>query len=85
MNKERVASILERDTEITIQDWLSRVERSEELTAVPLRRPEGTGHLPLLLSDIIDRLRLHSTARAHVSRSAREHGVLRRMQSIVSR
>jgi ActR/RegA family two-component response regulator len=80
MNKERVAAILERDTDVTIQDWLAHVERSEELISVPLRGPERTGHLPLLLGDIIDRLRLHSTAKAHVSRSAREHGVLRRMQ-----
>jgi hypothetical protein len=80
LNKERVASILEHDTEAIIQDWQSRVEGREELTAVPLRFPERTAHLPLLLGDIIDRLRLPSTAKALVSRSAREHGILRRLQ-----
>ncbi|MGA2429463.1 MAG: response regulator [Candidatus Acidiferrum sp.] len=80
IDNERVAAILERETAAIIQDWLSHVERSVELTAVPLRRPQRTGHLPLLLADIIDRLRLHSIAKAHISRNACAHGALRCIQ-----
>jgi YesN/AraC family two-component response regulator len=34
--KERVAEILERDAEPTIRDWMSKVERNEELSCVSL-------------------------------------------------
>src|SRR5450755_2501279 len=54
---ESVASILERDTEITIQNWLELVDQDAELTCIPLGRNERTGHLPKLLRDIILRLR----------------------------
>ena len=80
VNKERVAAILERDLQVTIENWMSRVERTEELTAISLNYQERTGHLPLLLSDLICRLRLPPDAQSPISRAAREHGVLRRMQ-----
>ena len=80
VNKERVAAILERDLDATIQNWMSRVEHTEELTAISLSYQERTGHLPLLLGDLVRRLRLAPTAECPISRAAREHGILRRRQ-----
>ena len=80
LNKEPVAAILERDLDATIQHWMSRVERTEELTAIPLSYQERTGHLPLLLHDLVCRLRFSLHAKAPLSRAAREHGILRRKQ-----
>jgi DNA-binding response OmpR family regulator len=64
-NKERVAAILERDLDPTIQNWMSRVEPNEELTTISLNHQERTGHLPRLLGDLVRRLRAapgHNTA-----------------------
>jgi ActR/RegA family two-component response regulator len=80
LNKDPVATILERDMDSTIQNWMSRVERNEELTAISLGGEERTGHLPQLLSDLVCRLRRPPTAKASYSSAAREHGVLRRKQ-----
>ena len=80
VKKERVAAILERDAGSTIQNWLSRVERNEELTGIPLSYRERTGHLSLLMDDLVRRLRLVPTAKLPISIAAREHGVLRRRQ-----
>ena len=80
MNKERVAAILERDLDVTIQMWMSRVDHTNELTAISLTYQERTGHLPLLLNDLVRRLRLPPEAESPISRAAREHGLLRRKQ-----
>jgi DNA-binding response OmpR family regulator len=80
LNKEPVAAILERDLDATIQHWRSRVERTEELTAVSLTNEERTAHLPLLLKDLVLRLCLAPTAKAPISLAAREYGNLRRKQ-----
>ncbi len=80
MNKETVAAILERDLDATIQSWISRVEHTEELTAISLTYQERTGHLPLLLGDLARRLRLAPDATGPISRAAREHGTVRRKQ-----
>jgi CheY-like chemotaxis protein len=80
MNKERVSAILDRDVDSTVRNWLSLMERNEELAAIPLSLLERTGHLPLVLADLIRRLRLPADTRAVVSSSAREHGVLRQKQ-----
>ena len=80
MNKEQAATILERDEDQIINDWMSRVDHSEELTAIVLLPLQRTGHLRLVLDDIVRRLRLPATAKALTSIAAREHGVLRRMQ-----
>jgi len=79
-NKERVAAILDRDLDTTIQMWMSRVEHTEELTAISLTYRERTGHLPLLLNDLVRRLRLPPDAKSPISSAAREHGILRRKQ-----
>ena len=78
--KESVAGILDRDAEATIQHWLSRVERNEELAALPLSFTERTGHLPRLMRDLVRRLRLPPNSQLLVSDAAQEHGILRRNQ-----
>jgi CheY-like chemotaxis protein len=80
MRKERVAEILERDAKSAIRSWMSKVEQNGELSAVPLGYQERTGHLPLLLSDLVCRLRLPPDAQPPISRAAREHGILRHEQ-----
>jgi len=77
---ESVASILEHDLDATIQDWMALVEHDEELTCIPLSFEDRTGHLPNLIADLVNRLRLPPTAKANISVAAREHGDLRRKQ-----
>jgi DNA-binding response OmpR family regulator len=77
---ESVASILERDSDVTIQNWLDLVEADAELMCIPLARKDRTGHLPKLLQDIIVRLRLDSGAQTPISMAARDHGEMRREQ-----
>jgi hypothetical protein len=75
-----VADILERHLSELIEDWLSRVNREEELTDIPLTFDERTGHLPHLLNDVIARLRLDANTKAPISTAAAIHGDLRRKQ-----
>jgi CheY-like chemotaxis protein len=77
---ESVASILEHDLHATIQDWMELVEHNEELTCIPLSFEDRTGHLPNLIADLVNRLRLPSTKTALISIAARAHGDLRRKQ-----
>jgi ActR/RegA family two-component response regulator len=77
---ESVASILEREVETTIQNWLDIVDQDAELTCIPLSRIERTGHLPKLLLDLIIRLRLDSGLAAPISLAARDHGEMRLQQ-----
>jgi ActR/RegA family two-component response regulator len=75
---ESVATILERESEQTIENWLTLVEQDKELTFIPLSRQERTGHLPKLIRDLIVRLRLDSGLTAPLSVAARDHGDMRR-------
>jgi len=77
---ESIASILERESETTIQNWLVAVEQDEELTCVPLSTIERTGHLPKLVQDLVLRLQLDSGFPGPASMAAREHGRLRLQQ-----
>jgi DNA-binding response OmpR family regulator len=77
---ESVASILERETDVTIQNWLELVEKDTELTCIPLSIRERTGHLPKLLRDLILRMRLDTGLEAPRSIAARDHGDMRREQ-----
>ncbi len=78
-SKETVASILESDAPITIERWLSRVNQTEELTALPLSDQERTFHLPEIMNNIAERLRKTRVieAIASPSPSAVAHGQLR--------
>jgi DNA-binding response OmpR family regulator len=77
---ESVATILERESDITIQNWLDLVEDDAELTCISLSRADRTGHLPRLLQDLVVRLRLDSGSTAPLSMAARDHGNMRREQ-----
>ncbi len=77
---ETVADILERQLEVVIQEWLARVEKEPDLTAVPLNYQERTGHLPQLLHDVIMRLRMDEGSKAPISEAAAHHGDLRSKQ-----
>jgi RsbT co-antagonist protein rsbRD N-terminal domain len=77
---ESVADILERDLDAVIQEWLARVEKEPELTAIPLNYEDRTGHLPQLLRDVIVRLRLDDGTKAPISQAAAHHGDLRAQQ-----
>jgi len=80
-NTERVASILEREAETTIADWLSRVEKDDELNHLILSHDERTGHLPLLIRELVHRLRVHRRlGTKQVSDGAVEHGKVRHSQ-----
>ena len=80
-NTERVASILERESESTIADWLSRVEKDDELNHLVLPQDQRTGHLPLLIRELVHRLRVHrSLGTQQVSGGAVEHGKIRHLQ-----
>jgi DNA-binding response OmpR family regulator len=78
---ESVATILEREAETTIQNWLKLVEKESELTCIPLSRLERTGHLPKLLRDVVLRLRLDTGLPAPISLAARDHGKMRYEQA----
>jgi hypothetical protein len=77
---ESVASILERESELTIQNWQDLVEDDAEPTCIPLSRADRTGHLPRLLQDLVVRLRLASGSIAPLSIAAHDHGNMRREQ-----
>src|ERR1700685_4822227 len=77
---ESVADILERELDAVIQEWLARVDKEPDLTAIPLNFEERTGHLPQLLRDVIVRLRLDDETKAAISMAAAHHGDLRAQQ-----
>ncbi|MGD0941659.1 MAG: hypothetical protein ABR905_18335 [Terracidiphilus sp.] len=80
--KYDVASVLERETQITISDWYTLVEAEPELTLIPLSREDRCMHLPEMFRDLVSRLRhpLPLGTRALTSVAARNHGCLRRDQ-----
>ena len=77
---ETVADILERQLDVLIKEWLARVEKEPDLTAIPLNYQERTGHLPQLLHDVIRRLRMDEGSKAPISEAAAHHGDLRSKQ-----
>jgi DNA-binding response OmpR family regulator len=80
-NTERVASILERDAHITIANWLSAVKSDKELTRIELSNDELTGHLPQLIRELVQRLRVPRTLGTNqASEGAVLHGKVRRSQ-----
>ena len=77
-NIERVAAILERDSQATIDNWLERVEREDELTAISINKDQRMGHLPKLLQELVQRLRVpRSLGTKAVSDAAVLHGIIR--------
>jgi DNA-binding response OmpR family regulator len=86
--KERVAGILQRCTDLIVEDWLTRVKKNKELDRVSLSDQERTGYLPKLIDDLIVRLRSpHITIEEGASigsAAAVAHGKLRRSQGYTS-
>jgi len=78
---ESVATILERETQTTINEWLGCVAQDKKIT-IQLPPAERSAYLPQLFRDLVDRLRnpLPLGTRAHVSTTAAQHGKLRRDQ-----
>jgi ActR/RegA family two-component response regulator len=80
-NTERVASILERDSLPTIANWLSAVKTDDELACIPLGDEQRTGHLPQLLRELVDRLRVpRQLGTKQPSEGAVKHGIIRQAQ-----
>ena len=77
---ESVATILERELQPTIREWLRRVNMVPELTRIPLSDADRTRHLPKLFDDVICRLRLAKDAPRPISAAAATHGQIRREQ-----
>lgn len=79
---QTIAYILEQDTQITIDDWLSRVSDEPDVITVELSPAARCAHLPHLFRDLISRLRkpLPLGTRALKSPDAVEHGIARRDQ-----
>jgi DNA-binding response OmpR family regulator len=80
-DRERVASILERDAHITIVNWLAAVNSDDELNRILLSAGERTGHLPQLIQELVHRLRVPcGLGTKQVSEGAVKHGTIRREQ-----
>jgi ActR/RegA family two-component response regulator len=80
-NRERVASILERDAVATVANWLYRVEHDNELTCISLTDEQRTGHLPQLIRELVERLRVpRGLGTNQASEAAVKHGLVRRSQ-----
>jgi CheY-like chemotaxis protein len=81
-NVENVATILERESSATVEDWYKRTEVDSSLISVHLERSERCAHLPAVFRDLVYRLRhpLPLGTRALVSTDAAEHGRRRSKQ-----
>ena len=77
--KEGVAAILDRDLDITIQRWMSRVEQVPELARLPVTAEERTKYLPAMMAAITARLRANRAIEVKdcVSPTAVAHGKIR--------
>jgi hypothetical protein len=80
--KYDVATVLERETQVTIDNWYTRVESELDLRSIPLSREDRCAHLPEMFIDLVHRLRnpLPLGSRALTSTAAHRHGCLRRDQ-----
>jgi CheY-like chemotaxis protein len=80
--KESVASILDRDLDVTMQRWLSRVEQITELDSLRVPAKERTEFLPAMMRSITKRLRAVRSVEAidNPSRCARTTPLSPRLQ-----
>ena len=81
-SKESVASILDRDLALTINNWLSRVEKIPELASLSIGTKERTKYLPPIMASVTTRLRADNAIEAKdcVSSAAVAHGQIRYTQ-----
>ncbi len=80
--KYDVASVLERETQVTISNWYGLVDAEPELRMIPLSRGDRCRHLPAMFRELVSRLRNPLPLGTHAlsSAAARDHGRLRRDQ-----
>jgi len=81
--RDTVTAILERQATSIIADWLRRLKQDEILGRVQLDDSDRIAHLPRLMQDLVDRLRVAQmppNKHARISQSAAEHGMLRYSQ-----
>jgi hypothetical protein len=76
---DSVATILEQETQATINDWFRRNMGSNLLVSSPLEESVRTSHLPELFRNLVNRLR-HPLPAHVLSSHAAAHGILRRRQ-----
>jgi CheY-like chemotaxis protein len=79
---ESVATILERSIGVTVEDWYDEVQKEKTLMAIPMSFELRCKHLPLILEDLVVRLRSTEALGTHALRSssAVQHGRERRRQ-----
>jgi CheY-like chemotaxis protein len=79
---QSVATILECSIETTIEAWYERVGNDQKIAAVAISREQRVGHLPKVMIDLVNRLRIFRPLgdRETVSLAAEQHGRLRRQQ-----
>jgi hypothetical protein len=77
---DSVATILEQETQATINDWFQRSMANNLLVSIPLEETLRTSHLPDLFRDLVNRLRYPLPRRALASPAAGAHGIVRRRQ-----
>jgi CheY-like chemotaxis protein len=79
---ETLATILERTTEASIDDWYKEVEKEDSIMAVSLNREARCKHLPQLFLDLGRRLQalMPLGSKDLKSKSASDHGLERRRQ-----
>ena len=65
----------------TIANWLSAVKTEDELARISLSDEQRTGHLPQLLRELVDRLRVpRPLGTKQASKAAVKHGIIRQAQ-----
>ena len=79
---ETVAVILKRSVQITIQNWLKRIQTDEKVMAVSMTFEQRSGHLPQVFRDLVSRLDSAKPigSKELISEAAAEHGITRRRQ-----
>jgi DNA-binding response OmpR family regulator len=79
---EPISVVLDRHSSSTIREWLLRVNINRTLLTVPLSDKGRTGHLPMLLRDLVRRLQAPrlDEGEAKISMAALAHGRTRRRQ-----
>jgi hypothetical protein len=77
---DSVATILEQETQATINDWFQRSMANNLFVSIPLEESLRTSHLPGLFRDLVNRLRYPLPRRALASPAAGAHGLVRRRQ-----
>jgi len=79
---DSVATILERESESTIKEWLARISADENLFAIKLDDKTRSSHLPQFFKELIHRLRYPRPlgTKGQPSKSAHEHGLTRSEQ-----